>query len=142
MTAQEYIDKLPKFEWLTLAQVDKEIYHEVFTLLQLNQFEHYRIGWYELQHNLFMKVSKTEKEQLLRDLAELERGLGTIDWVYISTHEGGYVVSLWKNGKVRDTGNVKSNTVFPPNIPMQEYFEWIYKHGKNIKIKYLDEKVE
>jgi hypothetical protein len=140
MTAQEYIDSLPKFQWLSLAQVPKELFDEVWVLLETNQFEKYRIGWNETQSNLFMKTKRSEKEQLLSSLAELERGIGAIDWIYIGLRDGSqYIVSIWMNGNVREADNTRTNEIFTPGKPIQEYFEWIYKHARNIKIRYLDE---
>ena len=141
MTAQEYLDKLPKFEWLNLAQIPKDLFNEVWLLLETNQFENYRIGWNEIQSNLFMKVKRAQKEQLLSSLGELERGIGTIDWIFIGLKsETRYIVSINKKGIIKETDNSKTNEIFTPGKEILEYFEWIYKHAKSIKIQYLDEK--
>lgn len=136
--AEDYIDSLPMYQWLSLAQVDKEIFVEVFTLLDLNQFEKYRIGWFETEDNIFMKTRRSDKQQLLGKLREIETNLIRIDWVYISTSESGYIISLRKDGTIINSDNKRVNELFEPGKNILEYFEWIYKYGKNIKIHYHD----
>jgi len=103
-------------------------------LLETNQFENYRIGWNEIQSNLFMKVKRAQKEQLLSSLGELERGIGTIDWIFIGLKsETRYIVSINKKGIIKETDNSKTNEIFTPGKEILEYFEWIYKHAKDKK---------
>lgn len=139
MTAQKYLDKLPMYEWFNIKQAPKDIQEALTLLILLNQCEKYRTTQHEVQSNLFMKTKRTEKEQLLSSLAELERGIGRIDWIHIGTPEGGYIVSIQKDGKIRNMDNPSLHKIFTPKKDIQEYFEWIYKHAKTIKIRYLDE---
>jgi hypothetical protein len=139
MTAQEYLDKLPMYQWLSIIQAPEELQEALWLIIELNQCDTYRITQHELQSNLFMKTKKTEKEQLLSSLAELGRGIGTVDWIYISTPETGYIVSIQKDGKIRNMDNPDIHKIFIPKTNIQDYFEWVYKHAKTIKIRYLDE---
>ena len=138
MTAQQYLDTLPMYQWLNLIQAPEHLQEALWLIIELNNVENYRITQHEIQSNLFMKTKKTEKEQLISSLAELERGIGTIDWIYISTEEDVYIVSLQKDGKIRNMDNPQIHKIFKPKDNIQDYFEWIYKHAKNIKIKYYE----
>ena len=138
MDAKRFIDELTFYQWHNINTVPEVLSEEIMHLLELNQFTAYRIGWNEMHSYLFMKTKKSEKQGLIQKLAEVERGIGIIDWVFVRTREGEYIISLWQSGNIKPTDNATLHNVFQPNKPIQEYFQWIYNHGVNIKIKYLN----
>lgn len=138
MEAKKYLNELPLYQWLNLLEAPENLQETIGLFIQTNIIEEYRLTQHEFQANLFMKSRRTEKVQLLDALEELKRGLSLINWVYISTKEDNYIVTIKSDGAIIDTNNLTTNKVFKPESNILDYADWIYKHGINIKLKYND----
>lgn len=136
MTAQEYLDSLPMFQWLSFSQIPEELQHEVFLLAELNMNPEYRIGFNEIHANLFMKTKKSERAHVIDTLKELERNIKAVEWLYVDTGEASYVVVLHKEGIIKNMSNEIVNGIFTPETHIFTHYEWIADHAIMAKLKY------